>query len=75
MKHLFKTGLLLMALTLSLVSCREQEEKSEIDQLMEEEGAKVKIKDDKVKVKTDDEKIKIKTDDDGDVKKTVKIDN
>lgn len=75
MKHLFKTGLLLMALTLSLVSCREQEEKSEMEELMEEEGAEIKVKDDKIKVKTDDKKIKIKTDDDGDVTKKVKIDN
>ena len=76
MKHLFKTGLLFMALTLSLVSCREQEEeKSEIEELMEEEDAKVKVKDEKIKVKTDDKKIKIKTDDDGEVKKKVKIDN
>lgn len=76
MKHLFKTGILLMAITLSLVSCREQkEEKSEMEQLMEEEDAKVKIKDDKVKVKTDDKKIKIKTDDDGEVTKKVKTDD
>ncbi|HSP11059.1 MAG TPA: hypothetical protein VLO29_00915 [Salegentibacter sp.] len=76
MKHMFKTGLLLLAITLSLVSCREQEEeKTEMEQLMEEEGAEVKVKDDKVKIKTDDKKVKIKTDDDGDVKKKVKIDN
>lgn len=65
-----------MALTLSLVSCRKQdEEKYEMEELMEEEGAEIKVKDDKVEVKTDDKKIKIKTDDDGDVKKKVKIDN
>lgn len=76
MKHLFKIGILFMAITLSLVSCRDQEEdKSDIEQLMEEDDAKVKIKDDKIKVKTDDEKIKIKTDDDGEVKKKVKIDD
>ncbi len=76
MRHLFKTGLLFMALSLTLVSCREQEEeKSEMEQLMEEDDAKVKVKDDKIKVKTDDKKIKIKTDDDGDVTKKVKIDD
>ncbi|APS40016.1 hypothetical protein [Salegentibacter sp. T436] len=74
MKIALKSILLILALSLSVVSCREEEEKSEIEQLAEEEGAKVKIKDDKVKVKTDDKKIKIK-EDDGEIKKKVKVDN
>lgn len=72
MKIGLKSILLLLVLSLSFMSCRE--EKSEIEQLAEEEDAKVKVKDDKVKVKTDDKKIKIK-EDDGEVKKKVKIDN
>jgi len=48
-------------LSLSIVSCRNQEDKkSEIEKLAEDEDSKVK--DDKVKVKTDDKKIKIKKD-------------
>ncbi|MBO2545540.1 MULTISPECIES: hypothetical protein [Salegentibacter] len=74
MKIALKSILLILALSLTVVSCREEEEKSEIEQLAEEEDAKVKVKDDKVKVKTDDKKIKIK-EDDGEVKKKVKIDN
>lgn len=76
MKKFLSTGLLLMALTVSIVSCREQnDENSEVEELMKEPGAEVKVTDDKIKVKTDDKKIKIKVDDDGDVKKKVKIDN
>ncbi|MBI6117006.1 hypothetical protein [Salegentibacter maritimus] len=75
MKIALKSVLILLALSLSFVSCREQEEeKSEIEQLAEEEDAKVKVKEDKIKVKTDDKKIKIK-EDDGEIKKKVKIDN
>ncbi|PKD19208.1 hypothetical protein APR41_16590 [Salegentibacter salinarum] len=74
MKIGLKSILLILALSLSFVSCREEEEKSEIEQLAGEEDAKVKVKDDKIKVKTDDKKIKIK-EDDGEVTKKVKIDN
>lgn len=74
MKNYLKIGLLFFALSLSFISCRE-EEKSEMEQMMEDEDAEIKVKDDKVKVKTDDGKAKIKTDDDGEVKKKVKIEN
>ncbi|MBZ9630122.1 hypothetical protein LB465_04965 [Salegentibacter sp. LM13S] len=73
MKIALKSILLILALSLTFVSCRE-EEKSEVEQLAEEEGAKVKIKDDKVKVKTDDKKIKIK-EDDGEITTKIKTDN
>lgn len=75
MKRFFKVSLLLFAMSISLVACRETNEADDIDQLRSE-GADVEVSDDgqKVKIKTDDKKIKIKTDDDGDVKKKVKID-
>ncbi len=75
MKNLFRIGLLVFTLSICLVSCREEEEKSEMEELMEEEDAKIKVKEGKTKVKTDDKKIKVKTDDDGEVKKKVKADN
>lgn len=75
MKKFFSIGLLAMALTFSITSCREENRKSDVEELMDEPGAEVKIKDDKIKVKTDDKKIKVKIDKDGDVKKKVKVDN
>lgn len=74
MKRFFKVSLLLFAMSISLVACRETNEADDMDDMTE--GAEVKVSDDgqKVKIKTDDKKIKIKTDDDGDVKKKVKID-
>lgn len=63
-----------MAISISLVACRDAEAADDVDDLDQaeiisnEDGSKVKIK-------TKNSKIKIKTDDDGDVKKKVKIDN
>jgi hypothetical protein len=76
MKRFFKVSLLLFAMSISLVACRETNEADDIDQLRAE-GADVEVSDDgqKIKIKTDDKKIKIKTDDDGNVKKKVKIEN
>lgn len=73
----FKTGLLLLAISISLVACRETNASDDADDLNVEAGTDIKVNDDgsKVKIKTDDQKIKIKTDDDGDVKKKVKTDN
>jgi hypothetical protein len=74
MMKYFKTGIFFIAISISLVSCRETEATDDVDDLSRaemnsnEDGSKVKIK-------TDDSKIKIKTDDDGNVKKKVKIDN
>lgn len=76
MKHFFKTGLLLMAISISLVACRDTNTADD-DDLRAEYGTDVNINEDgsKIKIKTDDTKIKVKTDDDGNVKKKVKIDN
>ncbi len=69
MKRFFKVSLLLFAMSISLVACRETKES---DDMTEE----VNVSEDgqKIKIKTDDKKIKIKTDDEGNVKKKVKID-
>jgi hypothetical protein len=76
MTKFFKTGLLLMAMTISLVSCRETNTADD-DDLRTEAGADINISEDgsKVKIKTDDSKVKIKTDDDGNVTKKVKTDD
>lgn len=77
MKRFFKVSLLVFAMSISLVACREtnQADDDDINQLRTE-GADIDVSEDgqKVKIKTDDKKIKIKTDDDGNVKKKVKID-
>lgn len=80
MKRFFKTGLLLMALSISLVACRETNDADDMDDMDDmhtEAGADIKVSEDgsKVKIKTDDSKVKIKTDEDGDYKKKVKVDN
>ncbi|MFN4763361.1 hypothetical protein ACKGJN_09585 [Gillisia sp. Q332] len=71
MKRFFKVSLLLFAMSISLVACRET---NEADDLTEDAEVKVSEDGQKIKIKTDDKKIKIKTDDDGNVKKKVKID-
>jgi len=75
MKRFFSSLLLVAAISISLVSCRDNENK-EADDLSTENGVEVKVKNDgdKVKIKTDDKKIKIKKDDDGNVTKKVKTD-
>lgn len=79
MKRFFKTGLLLMALSISVIACRETNDTDDIndDNLRTEAGADIKVSEDgsKVKIKSDDKKVKIKTDDDGEYKEKVKIDN
>lgn len=73
MKNLLKLSMFLMLISLSLNSCRDQNTKdSEAEQMMNEDGAEIKVKDNKVKVKTDDKKLKIKEKKDGTVKKKVK---
>lgn len=78
MKRFFKVSLLVFAMSISLVACRETNEADDMDDMeqLRSEGADIDVSEDgqKVKIKTDDKKIKIKTDDDGDVKKKVKID-
>ncbi|CAN5303013.1 hypothetical protein BH23BAC2_BH23BAC2_08430 [soil metagenome] len=74
MTKFFKTGLLLAAISLSLVSCRETTTATD-DDLRTEADINVSEDGSKVKIKTDDKKVKIKTDDEGNVTKKVKIDN
>ena len=76
MTKFFKTGLLLMAMSISLVACRETTTETD-DDLRTETNADIDVNDDgsKVKIKTDDSKVKIKTDEDGTVTKKVKIDS
>lgn len=79
MKTMFKSVVLLAILSLSFVSCRNEEKHDEDDVTeMINDGADVDVSENgnKVKVSTDDKTIKIKTDDNGNVvKKKVKIDN
>jgi len=62
MKKLIYTVLTLAVLTTSFMACREQSKKEEVMQEMKDEGAEVKVKDDKIKMETEDKKVKI-TDD------------
>lgn len=74
MTKFFKTGLLVMAMSISLVSCRETNTATDDDLRT---NADININEDgsKVKIKTDDKKVKIKTDDDGNTTKKVKTTN
>lgn len=74
--NFFKTGILLMAISISLVACRETNDAND-DDLRTEAGADINVNEDgsKVKIKTDDSKVKIKTDEDGNVTKKVKTEN
>ncbi len=76
MMNFFKTGILLMAISISLVACRETNDAND-DDLRTEAGADINVSEDgsKVKIKTDDSKVKIKTDDEGNVTKKVKTDD
>lgn len=73
MRNFFKTGLLLMAISISLISCRDAEVND--DDVSTEYGVDGTEAGTKVKIKTDDAKIKVKTDDEGNTTKKVKIDN
>lgn len=81
MKNILRNGLIVSMLAIALVSCRDENNADDVDDLNTENrldsDAKIKVSNDgdKVKIKTDDKKIKIKVDDDGSVKKKVKIDN
>lgn len=76
MKYLFKTGLWILALSLGFVSCRDtekEEEKTEVQKLMEDPDNEVEVKDggDKIKIETaEGDEIKIKKED-GEYKKKV----
>lgn len=77
MKYLIKSSLLILAFSFFLTSCRdteaEENEKSEVQQLMEDPDNKVEVKDggDKIKIETPEgDEIKIKKDD-GEYKKKV----
>ena len=77
MRYLFKSSLLILAFSASLVSCRnnayEENDKAEVEKLMDDPDNKVEVKDggDKIKIETEEgDKIKIKKDD-GEYKKKV----
>ena len=63
MKKILYPILTLVLLSTSFVACREQTEKEEVIQEMkDDDGADIKIKDDKIKMETDDKKVKINED-------------
>ncbi|PKG50759.1 hypothetical protein [Olleya sp. 1-3] len=62
MKKLIYTFLTLSVLSTSFVACREQTKKEEVMEEMKDDGAEIKIKDNKVKMETETKKVKI-TDD------------
>lgn len=77
MKIITKNIVLVLLLSLALVSCRDEqdteEEKSEVERMMEDPNNKVEVKDggDKIKIETPEgDEIKIKKDD-GEYKKKV----
>lgn len=76
MKYLLKWSLFILALSITLVSCRNTEDdkdKTEVERLMEDPDNKVEVKDggDKIKIETaEGDEIKIKKDD-GEYKKKV----
>ncbi len=77
MKYLFKSSLFILALSLGFVSCRNtetrDEEKTEVQRMMEDPNNKVEVKDggEKIKIETPaGDEIKIKKDD-GEYKKKV----
>lgn len=77
MKNLFKSSLLILALSIGFVSCRntdnEDKEKTEVERMMDDPDNKVKVKEggDKIKIETPEgDEIKIKKDD-GEYKKKV----
>lgn len=70
MKHLIKSSLILLAISLLLVSCRntdeDTKEKTEVEQMMDDPNNEVKVKDggDKIKIETPEgTEVKIKKDD------------
>lgn len=83
MKKIILTGFAILTVALSFTSCRDTEEKTEAEVLveeMQEEGADIKIKKDgdgdmKIKMETDDKEVKIKEEEDGDQKIKITTDN
>ncbi|MBA82569.1 MULTISPECIES: hypothetical protein [unclassified Leeuwenhoekiella] len=77
MKPYSYLAIVLLALTLSVTSCREKSEKEKLIDEMKEDGATIKEKSDdgdyKLKMETDDKEVKIKEDADGETK--IKVDN
>lgn len=78
MKTYFKIGLLLLTLSFSLTSCREQSEKEKLIEEMESTGAEIKEKtegdESKLKMETENKEVKIK-EEDGETKIKVEEDN
>lgn len=78
MKNVIFRSFMVLFLTLSFSSCREQTEKEKIMDEMEEAGATTKKKVDgdetKIKMETENKKVKIK-EEDGETKIKVKTDN
>lgn len=74
MKKVLIAGFAILTVAITFTSCRDTEEKTQTEQLLEEaqeDGAKIEVKDggDKIKIENaDGSETKIKTDDDGDVK-------
>ncbi|WP_432412704.1 hypothetical protein [Rasiella sp. SM2506] len=74
MKKILIAGFTILTLAVTFTSCRDTEEKTQKEQLIDnaqDDGAKIEVKDggDKVKIENPDgSETKIKTDDDGDVK-------
>ena len=80
MKRFFRTALLLLAISTSVIACRDSKEKEEVDDVTElsnDPDAKVKVSEDgdELKIKTDEKKIKVEVNEDGSVEKKVKIDD
>ncbi len=74
MKKALIAGFAILTVAVSFTSCRDTEEKTQTEQILddaEEDGANIDVKDggDKIKIENPDgSETKIKTDDDGDVK-------
>ncbi|WP_347373243.1 hypothetical protein [Aequorivita sp. Q41] len=73
MKKLTMIALFTGLITVSLSSCRDKKDMTEVEetvQEMQDKGADIDISEDgdKIKMETEDEKVKIKTDEDGDTK-------
>lgn len=77
MKKVILMSFMVLFLSISVTSCRDQTEKEKVIEEMEDAGAEIKVKDggDKIKMETDNKEVKIKTDDNGDVKIKEKTEN
>lgn len=69
MRKLAMIALFTGCLAISFSSCRDQKtQQEELIEDMQDQGADIKVKEDKIKMETEDEKVKIKTDDEGNTK-------